>query len=569
MALFNSLGLDLQGSFHWSILLINTMLLRGTTTVLSFSIAGVSASAEWTGWGGNIYNNRWASEATGISSSSIKTLTAHCSVPYPNGVSATPVLAGNVVYYPSWNGSFTALDYTECKVLWTVNVTALIETFAPTSPFQVPQMLVSRASPQVDGNIVYLPTMAHALVIALSALTGEILDMVQVNQHELAVLTMSPTLFEGTLLVGASSVVETSPMLPNDTFVGNFAALKYNAGKGKFTVLWNLTMIPEHRHGAGWSGAGLWGSQPAVDPASRQLFVATGNVYTIPSAWIQCQIATGKQNYSVLYPGQLYDPCLPGDVWQDSVLAIDLDKGTINWVHQRPGLDPYQSDCGYPGQSQQNTTLCPEVPGGDFDFGMAPTFVPMERPDGDLLVIGRKNGDLYAISAHSGHMVWSTATSPAYVSGGLSWGIAVDDQRIYYTAINGGGLPWQLKSSNRTISGSAYGAVSLANGTILWETEVPSRNTTIGPPSVVGDLVLVARNGRHLNSTGEQDVNTGGLVAMEKSTGRIVMDYGLDANIRGGVAVQSDYILLGTGYPSFPPTALVPGGMHVMKVGGK
>ena len=73
--------------------------------------------AEWSGWGANYYNNRWASQDTRVSSSNIQSLAAHCKISYPIGVSATPVVSGNAVYYPTWDGTFVAVDYTSCRVL--------------------------------------------------------------------------------------------------------------------------------------------------------------------------------------------------------------------------------------------------------------------------------------------------------------------------------------------------------------------------------------------------------------------------------------------------------------------
>lgn len=89
---------------------------------------------------------------------------------------------------------------------------------------------------------------------------------------------MSPTFFDGKLFVGAASVEENLTLLPTYvccSFIGNMVALSFD-GK-KFSVLWNVTMIPEAQAAMGWSGALLWGSQPAIDTNLGQVFVATGN----------------------------------------------------------------------------------------------------------------------------------------------------------------------------------------------------------------------------------------------------------------------------------------------------
>jgi outer membrane protein assembly factor BamB len=99
---------------------------------------------------------------------------------------------------------------------------------------------------------------------------------------------------------------------------------------------------------------------------------------------------------------------------------------------------------------------------------MAPAFVPASSantPGGnDTVVVGQKNGNLYAISAVDGSISWATSTSPDGVAGGLSWGVAVDDSRVYFTAINFNQLPLKILPSKKTIHNSAWGAANLADG---------------------------------------------------------------------------------------------------------
>lgn len=536
------------------------------------SSCGGDASAEWSGWGGNVHNNRWARQNNAISSANILTATEHCNLDFAIGVSATPVISGSVTYFPTWDGLFVALDYTSCDVLWQINVTSIIYDFAPVSTFQEENTRpVSRTSPQIDGDVVYFGTLTHALIVAVNKNTGSTLGVAQVNSHPLAIVTMSPTFFDGKLFVGASSVEENVTTLPGYqccSFVGNMVALVFNVATGAFTTLWNVLSIPPARQQEGWAGAAIWGSQPSIDAGRRQVFVGTGNSYSVSNATVECQ-------RSVVPPEIPYtlnnDTCLPSDVWQDSVLAIDIDDGTVNWVRQRPGLDIFTAACGYPNFGEQNTTLCPGIPGPDSDFGMAPTFVPGSNSGSscsaaDKLVIGRKNGDLYGISAKDGNVLWATSTNPGGITGGLSWGIAADASRAYFTAINSGYQTWQLQPSGQTIDRSAYGALSLSDGAIIWQTAVPMDGISLGPPTVVGDLVLVARTGQDPNGTASYDQTQGGLVALNKDTGSVIMDYMLSTNFHGGVAVQEEYLLFGTGYSGFGGPALVPGGFHVMRV---
>jgi hypothetical protein len=151
----------------------------------------------------------------------------------------------------------------------------------------------------------------------------------------------------------------------------------------------------------------------------------------------------------------------------------------------------------------------------------------------------------------------------------LSWGIAVDDGRVYFTVINILEETFTLEPSNQTTSKSAHGAASLLNGTLLWEVPTPGVGAVAyGPPTVVGDLVLVSRTGSDPNRTLTFDETDGSLLAFEKSTGKLVASFVLDGNFHGGVAVQGQSVLFGTGYNNLfgvqNPTS---GSLHVMQVG--
>ena len=529
------------------------MFVRASFILLS--LLSPSQSIDWSGWGGNIFNNRWASQNTVISSSNVNTITQHCRLTYPIGVSATPTISGDIVYYPTWNGLFVALNYVTCAVQWEINVTAIIHDYAPLSGLQAEATNpISRTSPVIDGNILYFGTQTHALIVALSLFSGQTLGMIQINPHPLAVVTMSPTLFNSSVFVGASSMEESAADSVSGyqccSFAGNIARVTFNRSSSNFSVAWNVTMLPEPIGVGGWSGAAVWGSQPSIDSADGQVFIATGNTYAAPQAVQECINSTTNET-----------ACLPSDVWQESVMAIDLMSGVVNWVRQLSPLDAWTVACGIPGVSARNPALCPETPGPDADFGMAPTFVPGNSSKESVVVVGQKNGNLYSLSAGTGKLLWSTITSPDGTSGGLSWGIAADDSQVYFTAINSLNLAWQLQPSGQTINNSAYGSASLADGTLVWETPTPQNQSAYPPPSVVGDLVLVGRTGV-ATVAGAAAGTRGGLVVMAKATGEVIADIDLDVLFRGGIAIQDNYILFGTGYVGFQGT----GSFYIMQI---
>ena len=347
-----------------------------------------------------------------------------CRQAYSPGVSAAPLVVDGVAYYVTWNGAFIALDYSSCRELWQTNVSHIITSYQPLGPIAVAVKLplVSRTTPVMERNTLFIGTQANALLLAIDKRDGSLIDLVQISKHPFAVITQSPTIWQGTVFVGSSSLEEgVAAVYPGYvccSFIGSMNALTLK--NESFTLLWSQSMIPL---GSKFSGAAVWGPQPAIDPTRNQVFIATGNVYSTPPEYDACLNKTN--NSSISLQGNMTDPCVPQNVYQESVIAFDAATGRINWVHELTPLDAWNLACIV---TQINPLNCPPSPGLDADFGMAPSFVPASEstPFGkDTLVVGQKNGILYAISAQTGDLFWATVTSPDGEVGGLIWGIAV------------------------------------------------------------------------------------------------------------------------------------------------
>jgi outer membrane protein assembly factor BamB len=538
-------------NYHRDIVIITSVSDRLAKMHFSISSLGVLLGltlpsvlgSEWSGWGGNIFNNRWASKDVHLSSHAVQKLSTKCRVDYHIGVSATPVVLDNIVYYPTWSGAFVALNYEDCKVQWEVNVTKIVLDFGPIIGDTNVTTPVSRTSPAIDGDILYFGTLTHALVVAVDRGNGRLLGVQQLNPHPVAIITQSPTFYDGKLFVGSSSEEETAaaviPNYPCCSFIGSMAALTFDRDAGEFHVAWNRSMLPFNTQ---WSGVGVWGSQPAIDPGRRQVFIGTGNVYTNPPEFNKCANESAT--------------CLPADILQEAIIAYDIDSGEANWVERISPLDAWTVACIKAGNPQN----CPPFPGVDADFGMAPAFVPSTNranPHGDVVVLGQKNGILYSLSAQTGQLIWSTQATPDGTAGGLSWGVAADNSRVYFTGINSLNVTWQLLPSNQTIQNSAFGAASLATGELLWETQTPDNNVAFGPPSVIGEVIAVTRTGQN---TANSANTKGGLVFLSPATGEILADIELDANSHSGVAAYGKNLFFGTGYSGFEGT----GSLYVM-----
>jgi outer membrane protein assembly factor BamB len=534
-----------------------------------------SRSGAWLGWGADVYNNHWASTDATVSTANVGQLALHCAKHYdPTGVSAAPLVADGIAYYPTWTGELIALDYARCTEAWRLNISRAITQFQPLDPVQSAigrQLLAARTTPALDGDVLYVGTLIHALLLAVDRRTGRLIDALQVHKHPFAVLTQSPTFYGGRVYVGASSLEESAAVLVAGyqccSFVASMNAVELR--HGRLRLVWTTPMIPV---GLNFSGAAVWGSQPAIDPVRGQVFIATGNLYQVPELIERCQNQT--RDLEVIKAGLTADPCLPRYVFQESVLALDLETGRVNWVQQLGPLDAWNLACdpglldGLPGLPVPGAEdQCPVPTGMDSDFGMAPTFVlgSKNTPDGlDIVVIGQKNGNLYALTAQAGTVLWVVSTGPSGAEGGLIWGIAVDDMAVYYTSVNSlrQNYTLPLSGGKTVISNSAFGAASLKDGRILWQTPAPHNDTSLVVPAVVNDVVLHGTTGSFQPDSFYPGA-PGRFTPLDKHTGRILEDKTLDGYFHGAIATVHDYVMFGTGYGVKPAQA---GSFQVWKI---
>lgn len=480
---------------------------------------------------------------------------------FTNGVSATPTVEGDIVYFPTWGGPLVALNYQTCQIIWQTNATAYSENWKPLDQLQMKVVFsASRTSAIIEGDIVFFGTEYWALALALDKYTGKVIDSLQLNPHPYAEIMLSPTEYDGYQFWGVSSREESAARkISNYTccsFVGNMVATRFDHSAGKFQLAWNQSTLPlDHVGPTGWAGASVWGSQPSIDVKRGQVFYGTGNVYRLPAEFEECRQQTA--NITVYNEGLTTSaPCLGKDVYQESVLALDYKTGVLNWFNQITPIDAWTGACGYggsiqaPHKHQLASPNCPYKPGPDEDFGMAPTFVPGSQytPYGkDMLIIGQKNGNMYGLDAQAGRILWATNVAPQGNIGGLSMGIAVDQERAYYVGINSDLKNYTLLDGN-VIQYSAFGAVNINDGSLLWQTPAPSDSFAFMPPSVVNNVAMMGYTDK---STTGYDKSPGALVPVDASTGEVLAVYPLDAPLHGGVAIQDQYVMFGSGYHGY------------------
>ena len=482
----------------------------GTTAGRCTSPSPMSNSANgprWTGWSPASSNARFQSaDQAGITVEEVPRLALKWAFGFPDATVAwaQPTVAGGRVFVGSQNGTVYSLDAKTGCVRWTFGAAGGVRT----------ALAIGQAVGAAPGVVYFGDTAAN--VYALDADTGREVWRRKADDHPLARITGSPTLHGGRLYVPMSSYEEAQgadPQYGCCTFRGSVSALDARSG----TVVWKTPLVtdPLQRRGTSSAGVPLWGpsgsavwSAPTVDESRGRLYVATGNAYSGPAP------ATSN-----------------------AVIALSLETGAVAWVRQVTPNDVYISNCR-PGNPN-----CPDVSGPDVDFG-SPPILARTAAGRDLIVIGQKSGVGYAMDPdRSGEVMWQYRAGRGGLLGGIEWGAAADDERVYFAvsdithpdpgglhavALGTGQRVWMTpppplacqagrgcsaaQSAALTaipgavFSGSVDGALrvySAATGTVLWQFDANRSFTTVngvvangasmlGPgPAVAGGMVFV------------------------------------------------------------------------------
>jgi polyvinyl alcohol dehydrogenase (cytochrome) len=464
----------------------------------------------WNGWGPEATNTRFqTAKQAGLTAEQVPHLELKWAFGFPDATSAwaQPSVAGGRVFVGSQNGTVYSLDAKSGCIYWTFTAEGGVRTAIAIGP---------RSGSK--GFAVYFgDTKANAY--ALDASTGEQLWIRKVDDHPLARITGSPTVYKDRLYVPVSSYEESqgaSPEYECCTFRGSVSALDAKTG----VVQWKTYTIdaepkPRGKSSSGvtlWapSGAAIW-SAVTIDAKRGLVYAGTGNIYS------------GSAQPA-----------------SDAVVAFDTKTGKIQWTRQLTSNDVFLSGCFQGGGTNPN---CPDKNGPDYDFGNAPILTRL--PNGrDAIVIGQKSGVGFALDPEKqGEVIWQYRAGQGGALGGIEWGSGVDADRAYFpvsdiTRPNPGGLhavdlatgervwyapPPPLKCAKgrgcnaaqsaaitvipgAVFSGSVDGALraySTKDGAVIWEfdtnREFPTLNgipakgaSMLGPgPAVAGGMLYV------------------------------------------------------------------------------
>ena len=155
--------------------------------------------------------------------------------------------------------------------------------------------------------------------------------------------------------------------------------------------------------------------------------------------------------------------------FEDSIVALDLATGTIKWARRCSAQDAYITPCRSDGAT------CPDPEGQDLDFGAGANLftATINGVPTQLVGAGQKSGIYWAVSPTTGVPAWYTVVGPSGKLGGIEWGTASDNQRIYVAVVNSAQQTYVLQPSGLSWNGSYWAALDAGTGNILWQVPDP------------------------------------------------------------------------------------------------
>ncbi|WP_437287470.1 outer membrane protein assembly factor BamB family protein [Sorangium sp. So ce406] len=479
--------------------------------VQSRANTGVGAG-RWTVFGRDLANTHNADDERELGPANVASLSVRWSFTTSGSVSATPAVDHHAVYFPDWGGSLYKLDAETGLPLWTRTIPGLTGTADA----------ISRTSPALHGHMLYLGTQAGAYLLAVDHRTGDLLWKTQVDPHPAAIVTQSPVVHGGRVYVGVSSREELFAVddgYPCCTFRGSVAALDAVTGE----LLWQTYLVP-----AGYSGGAVWAGAPAIDVGRRALYVTTGNNYSVPPSVAGCAETAGDDPLAA-------EACLAPDDHIDAIVALDLDTGATKWARRLQGFDAWTGACFY------GYDWCPSPMGPDYDFGTgAALFTAGTGAHRRALVgAGQKSGIFWALDRDDGSVVWSTLVGPGGILGGIMWGVALDESRIYVPVGNSDQTAHTLHPSGEIITWGSWSALDPATGELLWQTADPTAGAQDRGPLTVANGVVYAGS------------MSGDVHALSAATGAVLWSHPADGSVNAGPAVSRGTVYWGSGYQSF------------------
>ena len=381
-------------------------------------------------WGFGLTNERSVSGSK-ISRDNVSSLELDWVFAYPNSARARaqPTVAGNTLFTASQNGKIYALDLNSGCILWEYKVDAEVRSAISIDADE-------------DGNATRLYFGDFkGNVYGFDIASRHLLWKIRADSHPIATITGSLRLHKDTVYVPVSSlevVAAVNPNYPCCTFRGSVIAIDKMTGKVRWQTYTVDEPVPQGINSAGAimygpSGAPVWNS-PTIDEKRGLLYLGTGENYTRPSTSTS-----------------------------DSIIALSLDDGSIQWINQVTVDDVWNGGCNKPDPAN-----CPENHGPDYDFGAPPMLTTLASGK-QIILAGQKSGRVYAMDPDNhGEMLWERQVGRGGIMGGVHWGMTTDGELVYVPISDVSVYPEDAHKPAR----SGLHALKVSSGESVWSTPV-------------------------------------------------------------------------------------------------
>lgn len=278
---------------------------------------------------------------------------------------------------------------------------------------------------------------AAGRVHAVNAKTGAELWVSDIALNDLNRITGAPVVL-GDRVFAPLSAIEVNYTQYDDyeCCKGQGAVVALDLATGK--KLWTgRTMPPPEPVLTGRTGTQQWGPSGAI-------------IWSTPAIDVE---------RNLLYAGSGENTSWPATETSDALIAYNMDTGEREWVFQATAADIWNYACF---RNAANCDFPGEYHSPDFDFGGS-AVLTQTSSGRDLIVIGQKSGVVWAVDPDTQELVWSNRVGRGSASGGIHWGLAVDDGRVYVPINDRPG-----GASDHPSWGPALHALDLDTGRNLW-----------------------------------------------------------------------------------------------------
>ena len=253
-----------------------------------------------------------------------------------DGVSnqTTPIIVDEIMYVTDSRGSVYALDARNGHLIWSYDVTRSL------GGCRLEGYIFRHRGVVYDEGVVYMA--AGSFMFALDAKTGEPLEGFGDNGQAsviLDVLHLKDPTVETAISVGYWFT--TAPQIYNDViYIGTTRSESHIAGGYVLAiddqtgeVLWHFNTVPQDETDQGWeiagptwvggerNGGGIW-ETPSIDPVLGLVYFAIGNPF----------------GDSTKRDGM--------NLFTDSIIALTLGEGKLEWYYQQVHHDVWDYDDG-------------------------------------------------------------------------------------------------------------------------------------------------------------------------------------------------------------------------------